>query len=104
MPFALVLAVAGLTAAALVSGTAAHAKTCKEAVVSAKARSAAQLSDASRERVARDNAISNWSRRARDTHGWRYSFWRRAEGKDIKCGGGASAKHCTASAKPCRLL
>ena len=57
----------------------AEAKTCKD-VVTAKARSAAQLSDASRERRARDSAIANWSRRARDTYGWRYSFWRRARG------------------------
>lgn len=76
---------------------------CK-GVVTAKARSAAQLSDASRERRAKESAIANWSRRARDTYGWRYSFWRGAEEKDIKCGGGASAKHCTVSAKPCRLL
>jgi hypothetical protein len=53
----------------------AEAKTCKD-VVTAKARSAAQLSDASRERRARDSAIANWSRRARDTYGLRYSFWR----------------------------
>jgi hypothetical protein len=81
----------------------AEAKTCKDAVT-AKARSAAQLSDASRERRARDSAIANWSRRARDTYGWRYSFWRRADEKQVNCGGGASAKHCTVSAKPCRLL
>jgi hypothetical protein len=80
----------------------AEAKTCKD-VVTAKARSAAQLSDAWRERRARDSAIANWSRRARDTYGWRYSFWRRAEEQQVNCGGGASAKHCTVSAKPCRL-
>ena len=78
----------------------AQAKTCKDPVT-AKARSAAQLSDESREGRARDSAIDNWKRRARDTYGWRYGFWRRAEEKDIKCGGGASAKHCTVSAKPC---
>jgi hypothetical protein len=87
----------------LLSGVPAAAKTCKD-VVTAKARSAAQLSDASRERRARDSAIANWSRRARDTYGFAYQFWRRAEDKDIKCGGGASAKHCTVSARPCRLL
>jgi hypothetical protein len=84
-------------------GAPAHAKTCKD-VVTAKAQSRAQLSDASRERRARENAIANWSRRARDTHGWSYRFWTRAEEKQINCGGGASAKHCTASAKPCRLI
>ena len=52
----------------------------------------------------RESAIANWSRRARDTYGWRYSFWRRADEKQVNCGGGASAKHCTVSAKPCRLL
>ena len=78
------------------------AKVCKDAV-SAKARSAAQLSDASRERRARDNAIGNWSARARDTYGYAYKFWWRAEEKKVECGGGASAKHCTVSAKPCRV-
>ena len=97
------LAVIALACAALLQGGPAEAKTCKDAV-SAKARSAAQLSDASRVRRARDNAIANWSRRARDTYGWRYGFWRRAEEKDVKCGGGASAKHCTATARPCSLL
>lgn len=76
---------------------------CKD-VVTAKARSAAQLSDASRERRAQEKAITNWSRRARDTYGWTYRFWRQAEEKQVNCGGGASAKHCTVSAKPCRLL
>lgn len=80
----------------------ADAKTCKDAV-SAKARSAAQLSDASREKRARDNAIGNWKGRVRDTYGWSYSFWSKAEERDVKCGGGASAKHCTATAKPCRV-
>jgi hypothetical protein len=97
------LALAGLAAGALLAATPAAAKTCKDAV-SAKARSAAQLSDASRERRAREKAIANWSRRVRDTHGWSYQFWRRAEAKDVKCGGGASAKHCTVSAKPCSLM
>jgi hypothetical protein len=80
----------------------AAAKTCKDAI-SAKARSAAQVSDASRERRARDNAIGNWKRRVRDTYGWSYSFWSKAEERDVRCGGGASAKHCTVSAKPCRV-
>jgi hypothetical protein len=88
---------------ALVSGTPAEAKTCKDAVT-AKGQSRAQLSDASRERRARANAIANWSRRARDTHGWAYRFWSRAEEKQVECGGGASGKRCTATARPCRLL
>lgn len=97
------LAAAALAASlATAPSTPANAKTCKDAV-SAKARSAAQLSDASRERRARDNAIGNWKRRVRDTYGWSYSFWSKADARDIKCGGGASAKHCTASAQPCRL-
>ena len=90
-------------AGALLLGTPAEAKICK-GVIAAKARSAAQLSDASRERRARENAIANWSRRARDTHGIAYQFWTRAEEKQVNCGGGASAKHCTVSAKPCSLF
>jgi hypothetical protein len=78
-------------------------KNCKD-IVTAKARSAAQLSDASRERIARQNAIDNWRRRVRDTYGWRYRFWSRAQDRQVNCGGGASAKHCTATARPCRLL
>ncbi len=97
--FATIAIAAGL----LLAIAPAEAKTCKDAVT-AKGRSAAQLSDASRERRAKDSAIANWSRRARDTYGWRYSFWRRADEKDVKCGGGASAKHCTVTAKPCKLL
>src|SRR5262245_59153820 len=80
----------------------AHARICKDPV-SAKARSAAQLSDASREQRARDNAIGNWKRRVRDTYGWSYSFWSKSEDRDVKCGGGDSAKHCTVTARPCRL-
>jgi hypothetical protein len=96
-------ALAGM-ALVLASGPApAHAKVCKD-VVTAKARSAAQVSDASRERRAREGAIANWSARARDTYGWAYRFWRRSEEQQVTCGGGTSAKHCTASAKPCRLL
>jgi hypothetical protein len=97
------LAAAALAASvATAPSTPADAKTCKDGV-SAKARSAAQVSDASRERRARDNAVGNWKRRVRDTYGWSYGFWSKAEVRDIKCGGGASAKHCTASARPCRL-
>ena len=103
MRYAFGFATIAIAAAALLAIAPAEAKTCKD-VVTAKGRSAAQLSDASRERRARDSAIANWSRRARDTYGWRYSFWRRADEKDVKCGGGASAKHCTVTAKPCKLL
>ena len=97
------LTVAGGVACLMVDAAPAHAKTCKD-VVSAKARSTAQVSDASREQRARDNAIANWSRRARDTYGWAYRFWSRADERKVECGGGKSAKHCTATAKPCRLL
>ena len=92
-----------IAAGSLLASAPAEAKTCKD-VVTAKGRSAAQLSDASRERRAKESAIANWSRRARDTYGWRYSFWRRADEKQVNCGGGASAKHCTVTAKPCRIL
>jgi hypothetical protein len=102
MRFAFALAVIGLSLA-FVPGAPAQAKTCKD-VVTAKAQSRAQLSDASRERRARENAIANWSRRARDTYGWAYGYWSRAEEKQVTCGGGASSKHCTVSAKPCRLI
>ncbi|KAB2917054.1 MAG: hypothetical protein F9K29_10365 [Hyphomicrobiaceae bacterium] len=97
------MSAAALTIAFALTSAPAEAKVCKD-VVTAKARSAAQLSDASRERRARENAIANWKKRARDTYGWRYSFWRSAEEKKIDCGGGASAKHCTVSAKPCKLI
>ena len=97
------IAALGIGVVLVLPAPAQAAKTCKDAV-SAKAQSRAQLSDASRERRARDNAIGNWSARARDTYGWAYRFWLRAEEKQVNCGGGASAKHCTVTAKPCRLL
>jgi hypothetical protein len=98
---------AALAAVALAASVAAlpapaDARTCRDPI-SAKARSAAQLSDASRERRAKENAIGNWKARVRDTYGWTYSFWSKSEDRDVKCGGGASAKHCTVTAKPCRL-
>jgi hypothetical protein len=99
----LTLLVLGLCLAVPPASPAHAAKTCKDAVT-AKAQSRAQLSDASRERRARDNAIGNWSARARDTYGWAYRFWLRAEEKQVNCGGGTSAKHCTVTAKPCRIL
>ena len=64
MGFAAVVIAAGLYA----SGPA-EAKTCKD-VVSAHARSSAQVSDATREKRANDKAISNWGKRAADTYGW----------------------------------
>jgi hypothetical protein len=94
---------AGVAVAQAPAPAAAPESKCKE-VVTAKSRSTAQMSDAARERRAKDKAISNWSRRARSTYGWRYSFWRSAEEKQVDCGGGAKSKHCTVSAKPCRLL
>ena len=81
----------------------AHAKICKD-MVTAKARSGAQVSDDKRLHRARERAIANWSLRARNTYGWAYRFWRRSDERHIECGGGSSAKHCTASARPCRLL
>ena len=80
----------------------AQAKTCKDAV-SAQARSAAQLSDASREKRAKDKAIANWSKRVRDTYGWMYRFWSKSEAQKVDCGGTAKFKRCLVSAKPCTL-
>src|SRR5262245_16512460 len=103
MRLAVSLAIAGVLACMVATVPPAHAKTCKD-TSTAKARSVAQVSDASRERRARDNAIANWSARARDTYGWAYRFWSRADERKVDCGGGKSGKHCTASARPCRLL
>ena len=80
----------------------AHAKTCQEAIT-AQARSTAQLSDASREKHAKDKAIANWSKRARDTYGWMYRFWSKSEEQKVECGGTAKFKRCSVSAKPCTL-
>jgi len=80
----------------------AQAKTCKDAVT-ARARSTAQLSDASRERRAKDKAMANWSKRVRDTYGWRYRFWSKSEERQVDCGGTAKFKRCSVSAKPCTL-
>jgi hypothetical protein len=96
-----------LTACALALGlsftvSAAEAKTCKD-VVTARARSAAQVSDAARLDRARNNAIANWKKRARSSYGYLYSFWNKSDEQKVECGGGASAKHCTVSAKPCRV-
>jgi hypothetical protein len=77
----------------------AHAKTCKEAIV-AQARSTAQLSHASRQKRAKDKAIANWSKRARDAYGWMYRFWSKAQEQRVDCGGTAKFKRCSVSAKP----
>jgi hypothetical protein len=103
MQTASIWAIAVIAAGLLAITPPAHAKTCKD-MVTAKARSTAQVSDESRLRRARDKAMSNWSARARDTYGWAYRFWRRSDDRKIECGGTAGAKHCTATAKPCRLL
>jgi hypothetical protein len=97
-PAALAIAAAGLLATAP-----AHAKTCKDAIT-AQARSSAQLSDESREKRAREKAISNWGKRARDTYGWQYRFWTKSEEQKVECGGTAKSKHCNVSAKPCTLF
>ena len=92
-----------IAAAGLVAIAPAHAKTCKDAVT-AEARSSAQLSDANREKRARDKAIANWSSRARDTYGWQYRFWTKSEEQKVECGGTAKSKKCAVSAKPCSLF
>ena len=58
----------------------------------------------SRERRAKDKAIANWGKRARDTYGWQYRFWTKSEEQKVECGGTAKAKHCSVSAKPCTLF
>ena len=92
------------TAGGLLAAAPAYAKTCKDVPVTAQARSAAQVSDESREKRAREKAIANWGKRARDTYGWKYRFWTRAEEQKAECGGTAKAKHCSVSAKPCTLF
>jgi hypothetical protein len=97
------LAVLAVTAVGLFATAPAHAKTCKDAVT-AQARSSAQLSDASREKRAKEKAIANWSSRARDTYGWQYRFWSKSDEQKVECGGTAKSKHCNVSAKPCTLF
>jgi hypothetical protein len=99
------LRLAGLAIAAggLLAAAPAHAKTCKDAVT-AEARSSAQVSDASREKRAKDKAIANWSSRARDTYGWQYRFWTKSDEQKVECGGTAKSKKCAVSAKPCTLF
>ena len=97
------LAALAIAAACLFATAPAHAKTCKDAIT-AQARSAAQLSDESREKRARDKAISNWGKRVRDTYGWQYRFWAKSEEQKVECGGTTKSKHCSVSAKPCTLF
>src|ERR1700704_6638680 len=103
MRFTLKLTALAIAAAGLVAVAPAHAKTCKEAVP-AEGRSSAQVSDASREKRAKDKAIANWSSRARDTYGWQYRFWTKSEEQKVECGGTAKSKHCNVSAKPSTLF
>jgi hypothetical protein len=103
MLFTLRLAALAIAAAGLVAIAPAHAKTCKDAVT-AQARSSAQLSDANREKRAREKAIANWSSRARDTYGWQYRFWTKSDEQKVECGGTAKSKKCAVSAKPCTLF
>jgi hypothetical protein len=97
--FAAIAVAAGL----LLSSAPAEAKTCKD-VITMKSRSSAQTSDSGREQRARDRAILKWSQVARETHGWAYRFWLRADDKQVECSGTAKSKLCTVSAKPCRVL
>jgi hypothetical protein len=103
MQTAPIFAIASIAVGLLAIAPPAHAKTCKD-TVTAKARSTAQVSDDSRLRRAREKAMSNWSARARDSYGWAYRFWRRSAERKVECGGSTGSKHCTATAKPCRLL
>jgi hypothetical protein len=96
------LAALAIAAAGPIAIAPAHAKTCKDAVT-AEARSSAQLSDANREKRAREKAIANWSSRARDTYGWQYRFWTKSDEQKVECGGTAKSKKCAVSAKPCSL-
>ena len=97
--FAVVAAAAGL----LLAAAPAQAKTCKDAITM-QSRSSAQTTDAGREQRARDRAILKWSNLARETYGWAYRFWLRAEDKQVQCSGTAKSKLCTVTAKPCRVL
>lgn len=92
-----------LTAASMLGMTAAHAKVCKDEI-EAKSRSAAQYSDAERQRRAHAGAIDKWRDRTRSTYGIAYRFWYRADGKSIDCKTTKAAVTCVAKARPCRLL
>ncbi len=97
------LAAIAVAAGVLAGAAPAQAKTCKDAIT-AKSRSTAQTSDAGREQRARDRAILKWSKVARETYGWAYRFWARADDKQVECGGTTKARQCTVSARPCRVL
>ena len=70
---AVTIAAVGFLAIAPLTIVPAAAKTCKDAIT-AHARSSAQVSDETREKRARDKAISNWGKRAADTYGWADTF------------------------------
>jgi hypothetical protein len=79
------------------------AKTCKDPITT-KSRSTAKVSDKRREARAKDGAIAHWRVMARKSYGFAYRFWSRAEDRSVACGGGASGRHCTVTARPCRLI
>ncbi len=89
-------------AAAPVGG--ALAKTCKADVVSARSTSRIAGDAAKRDARAKDNAIKRWSKDVQAVHGVAYKFWFRADEPKVECGHSEKSSHCTASAKPCRLL
>lgn len=95
------LAAAVITLGAVVPAHA--AKDCRDRI-SATSRSTAKVSDTEREQRATRNALAHWRVKARQAYGWRYRFWSLARDRNTRCGGGASSKHCTVSARPCRLF
>lgn len=97
------VATAGLAASLFLLAAPAGAADCKDPLVG-KARSSAQVSDAERVKRATENAIGHWRVLARQNYGWRYRFWSKAVERNVRCTGGASAKTCTVTAKPCKLL
>jgi|SoiMetStandDraft_2_1073263.scaffolds.fasta_scaffold443123_1 hypothetical protein len=99
---AVTIAAVGLLAIAPLTTVPAAAKTCKD-IITAHARSSAQVSDETREKRARDKAISNWGKRAADTYGWAYRFWYRAEEQKVECKGTEKSRSCSVAAKPCTV-
>jgi hypothetical protein len=97
------LAGAIVLGSAVVVSPAHAAKDCRD-LVSATSRSTAKVSDQEREQRATRNALAHWRVKARQAYGWRYRFWSQAQERNTRCGGGKSAKHCTVSARPCRLF
>jgi hypothetical protein len=79
------------------------AKDCRD-LVAATSRSSARVSDKEREQRATRHALVRWRAKARQAYGWRYRFWSQAQDRSTSCSGGASSKHCTVSARPCRLF